>query len=77
MAAADVEMAASAPEQPSTSSQEEEDLYIKLKTLQRTLEFLDIQVRTTFPDVMALATRFSSSALSARAVGCLGEVSLT
>lgn len=44
MAAADVEMAVSAPEQPSTSSQEEEDLYTKLKALQRTLEFLDIQV---------------------------------
>jgi hypothetical protein len=46
MAAVDVEMSPAVhAKEPSTStSPEEEDLYIKLKNLQRTLEFLDIQV---------------------------------
>lgn len=46
MAAADVEMspAMHAKEASTSSTPLEEDLYIKLKNLQRTLEFLDIQV---------------------------------
>jgi hypothetical protein len=50
MATADVEMAPGDPvtKQASTSSQAEEDLYIKLKTLQRQMEFLEIQVLALF-----------------------------
>jgi hypothetical protein len=45
MAMADVEMApGDTIKQPSASQAEEEDLYIKLKTLQRNMEFLEIQV---------------------------------
>lgn len=46
MAAADVEMspAVHTKEASTSSTPMEEDLYIKLKNLQRTLEFLDIQV---------------------------------
>ena len=44
MAAVDVEMApGDVPSGPSTSAPDE-DLYIKLKTLQRQMEFLEIQV---------------------------------
>ena len=45
MAAADVEMAPGDVHSGPSTSAPDQDLYIKLKTLQRQMEFLDIQVR--------------------------------
>ena len=49
MAAVDVQMQSTDMVTEGASSKAEQDLYLKLKSLQRTMEFLDIQVPAARP----------------------------